>query len=288
MHPSLNPTRSGAVILVAVLAFASLTLVYGRKQRNPEILIQFALLGDSHLNLAKTGEEANYKAHFEKAIKQVNAAGVDFVLIAGDLTQSGKPEEFSQFRAEIRKFRVPVLVVPGNHDIGNKFSNLSKGEHVTLARMEMYRKQMGPTWFSADYAGVHIVCINSSLLGSGYAPEQLMWKFLEHELTPSTKVPSILLMHYPLFLKEPDEPGNYWNVEPEPRARLLGLLKKSNVNLVLSAHLHKPKVNNRDGIQFVTTAATSFGIPSGKQPEGWTLITTFKNGKTSVVFQTIK
>jgi len=288
MLNSLNPTKYRTVILVAVLAFASLTLVYGRKKTNPEILAQFALLGDSHLNLTKTGDEANYTAHFEKVIKQVNDARVDFVLIAGDLTQSGKPEEFSQFKTEISKFRFPVWVVPGNHDIGNKFSNPDKGEHVTLARMEMYRKHMGPTWFSADCAGVHIVCINSSILGSGFELERQMWAFIEKELTTSTVKPTILLMHYPLFLKEPDEPGNYWNVEPEPRARLFGLLKKSNVKMVLSAHLHKPLVNNRNGIQFVTTAATSFGIPAGKQPEGWTLITIFKNGKTSEVFQTIK
>ena len=287
MPLSLNPTKSGVLILAAVLVFGSLTQVSGRKKSNPDILAQFALLGDSHLNHATKGDEANYTAHFEKAIKQVNAAGVDFVLIAGDLTQSGKPDEFSQFKKEISAFSAPVWVVPGNHDVGNKFSPLDKGEHVTLARMETYEKQIGPTWFSADCTGVHILCVNSSLLGSGYEPEKQMWKFLEKELATSAKVPTILLMHYPFFLKDPVEPGDYWNVEPAPRERLSGLLKKGNVKMVLSAHLHKPLVNNRDGILFVTTGATSFGIPAGKQPEGWTLITILKNGKTTVTFQAI-
>jgi 3',5'-cyclic AMP phosphodiesterase CpdA len=284
MHQSLNTNNSGALILLTVLAFASFSLVYGRKQSNPGILAQFALLGNSHLNHATFGEEANYTAHFEKAIKQVNAAGVDFVLIAGDLTQSGKPDEFSLFKTEISKIFVPVWVVPGNHDIGNKFSPHDKGEHMTLTRMKTYEKHIGPSWFSADCAGVHIICINSSLPGSGYEPEQKMWKFIEKELTTSTKVPTILLMHYPLFLNDPVEPGDYWNIEPAPRKRLLDLLKKSNVKMVLSAHLHKQLVNNRDGILFVTTAATSFGIPAGKQPEGWTLITILKNGKTTFSF----
>jgi 3',5'-cyclic AMP phosphodiesterase CpdA len=287
MHQSLRPIKSGTVILVVFLAFASLTMVYGRKQKNPDILAQFAILGDSHLNHATTGEEATYASHFEKAIKQVNAAGVNFVLIAGDLTQSGKPDEFSQCKTEISKFSVPVWVVPGNHDVGNKFFPFDKGEHITLTRLESYEKQIGPSWSSADCAGVHIVCINSSLLGSGFEQEKQMWAFLEKELGASTLKPTILLMHYPLFLRDPDETGNYWNLEPVQRARLLCLLKKSNIKMVLSAHLHKPLVKYRDGIQFITTGATSFGIPSGKQAEGWTSITILKNGRTAVTFQAI-
>ena len=281
--------KSGVLLITSFIIFAIIPTnqVVAIKHANHDILAQFALLSDSHLNHAKTVDDANFTSHFEKAIEQVNAADVDFVLIAGDLTQSGKPDEFSLFRAEITKFHVPVWYVPGNHDIGNKFSLSGKDEHVTLSRMETYEKQMGPSWFTANCAGVHIICINSSNLGSGFEEEKQMWKFLEKELATSAKVPTILLMHYPFFLKDPVEQGDYWNVEPAPRERLLGILKKGKVKMVLSAHLHKPLVNDQDGILFVTAGATSFGIPAGKQPEGWTLITILKNGKTTVTFQAI-
>jgi predicted phosphodiesterase len=290
MNQSLNINKFGAVIILAVIIFATipLTHVYAIRRTNPDILVQFALLSDSHLNYATSGDEANYTTYFEKAIKQVNAAGVDFILIAGDLTQSGKPDEFSQFKSEISKFLSPVWVVPGNHDIGNKFSNLEKSEHVTFERIESYEKYIGHSWFSANCAGVHIICINSSILSSDFELEKKMWKFLEKEMGTSTDTPTILLMHYPLYLKDPDEPGGYWNVEPAQRARLIGLLKKSNVKMVLTGHLHRPVVNNLDGILFVTAPSTSFGIPAGKQPEGWMLISILKNGKSTVTFQTIK
>jgi Icc protein len=274
-------------LTVIIFAFISHSQVSALQRESSTILARVALLGDSHLNLATTGDQANYAAHFEKAIEQVNAAGVNFVLIAGDLTQSGKPDEFAEFKTEISKFHVPVWVVPGNHDVGDKF-NSGKSGHVTLARIETYEKYIGPTWFSANCAGVHIIGINSSILGSGFEQEKQMWQFLENELSKPIGVPTILFMHYPLFLKDMNEPGDYWNVDTVQRARLYGLLKQGDVKIVLTGHLHRPLVNNHDGILFVTTPPTSFGLPAGKQPIGWTLITIFKNGEATVTFQTIK
>ena len=251
------------------------------------IFARVALVSDSHLNRATQGEQASYGAHFDKAIAQVNAAGVDFVLIAGDLTQSGKATEFADFKAKIKALQAPVFFVPGNHDVGNKF-NSGKSGHVTSARVKAYEKNLGPAWFSTNYAGVRVIGINSSILGSGLEGEEEMWKFLEAELGAPARKPTILFMHYPLFLKDLDEPGGqYWNIEPVPRERLYNLLKQGGVKIVLTGHLHRPLVNRRDGILFVTTPPTSFGIPSGKQPEGWTLITVFRNGEATQAFQTL-
>jgi 3',5'-cyclic AMP phosphodiesterase CpdA len=273
-----------AAVMFAFESSAQVPVVH---EANSNILARVALLGDSHLNLATSGDETNYGARFEKAIAQVNAAGVDFVLIAGDLVQSGsEPEQYDGFKADIKKFRSPVWFVPGNHDVGDKF-NSGKSAHTTLKRIETYENTMGPSWFSTNCAGVRIIGINSSILGSGFDRENEMWKFLESELAMPAPVPTILFMHYPLFLKDLDEPGtNYWNVEPAPRARLYNLLKQGGVKIVLNGHLHRPLVHRRDGILFVTTPPTSFGLPAGKQPEGWTLVTILKNGDATEEFET--
>jgi predicted phosphodiesterase len=95
-------------------------------------------------------------------------------------------------------------------------------------------------------------------------------------------------MHYPLFLKDLNEPGgDYWDVEPAPRTRLYQLLKQGGVKIVLTGHLHRPLVNRRDGILFVTTPPISFGLPRGKQPEGWTLVTILKNGEATSEIKTL-
>ena len=106
-----------------------------------------------------------------------------------------------------------------------------------------------------------------------------MWKFLEHELGRSARKPTILFMHYPLFLKDLNEPGgDYYNTEPEPRKRLYDLLQQGGVKIVLTGHLHRTLINRRDGILFLSTEPISFGIPRGKQAEGWTLVTVYANG----------
>ncbi len=63
--------------------------------------------------------------HFSaKSLEQVTALersicemAPDMVVISGDLTRSGKKEEFQQARAFVDLLRVPTMVLPGNHDI---------------------------------------------------------------------------------------------------------------------------------------------------------------------------
>jgi hypothetical protein len=100
---TLRQIESKAIVALTVIVFAfiSYSQASALQRSNSNILTQFALLGDTHVNLATTGDQANYATHFEKAIEQVNAAGVDFVLIAGDITQSGIPDEVAEFKTEI-------------------------------------------------------------------------------------------------------------------------------------------------------------------------------------------
>jgi len=268
--------------LVALILSVSVSLLAtsAHAQTNPKVLARVALLSDPHVNRATNGLEASFKGRFEKAIEQVNAAKVDFVLIAGDLTQSGQPEEFGDFKAHLNALRAPVWFVPGNHDVGNKFNSGKTNGTVNAERVVMCEKLVGAAWFAKKKNGIRIIGITSSLLGSGLAQETEMWKFLEQELAPQSKAPTILFMHYPLFLKDLDEPGgDYYNVEPGPRKRLYHLLQQGGVRTVLSGHLHRTLINHRDGMLFLSTAPISFGLPRGKQPEGWTLITIYENGE---------
>ena len=277
----------GLSFVAVALTFRTVAQPAPDTERKP--LARVALLSDPHVNRATNGMDATFKPHFEKTIAQVNAAQVDFVLIAGDLTQTGNPEELADFKIYLKEFHAPVWFVPGNHDVGNKLNSGKTEGAVTRERVEAYEKALGPSWFIQERVGVRVIGINSSLLGSGSDREGEMWKFLEKELGKRVQVPTILFMHYPLFLKDLDEPGgDYFNTEPAPRKRLFDLLKQSGVKTVLTGHLHRTLVNRRDGILFVTTPPISFGLPRGKQPEGWTLVTIFQNGEAKEAFQTIE
>jgi 3',5'-cyclic AMP phosphodiesterase CpdA len=235
--------------------------------------IRLALVSDPHVNRNTDGDQPMYRPRFEKVIAAVNAADVALVLIAGDLTQSGGPAQFDDFAQLIKGFQRPVLLVPGNHDVGDKHID-GKPSGPDLARLALYERRFGPSFYARDAAGVHVIGIDSPLFGSGLPEEQAMWTMLEHELARPATRPTVVLSHYPLFVKTPTEPGGeYWNVEPVPRARLLALLKQAEIRTVLTGHLHRPIVNRLDGTIFISTLPVSFGLPKGKQPEGWTLVT---------------
>lgn len=240
--------------------------------------LRIALISDTHTTHAATGDQAQYPARFDRVIASVNAAVVDVALISGDLTQGGRPEEMADFQKQIKGLHVPVWVVPGNHDIGGKQVPGHEGV-VTETRLALYEKTFGPSFWSKTLGGVRILGLNSSVLGSGLPREADQWAFLEKALAGPQKTPTLVVMHYPLFLHTSDEPGgDYWNIEPQPRARLLALLHRGGVRAVLTGHLHRPLFAQEGGILLYTTPPVSFGLPTGRQAEGWTLITVSPGG----------
>jgi 3',5'-cyclic-AMP phosphodiesterase len=233
--------------------------------------IRVALLSDPHVSQGTNS--ALYAAHLDKAITAVNTSRVDLVLIAGDLTDQGLPEEIKAFQDQIKTFQAPVWYVPGNHDVGDKRLKGIATE-INTKRLTEYERVLGKSWFVREHAGVRVVGINSSLLGSGLPPENDMWRWLEETLAAPSAIPTLVLMHCPPFSKSTDEPGGvYWNVEPEPRQRLLGLIRQAGVKAVLSGHLHQLLLNDQDHILFLTTLPISFSLPTGIPAEGWILLT---------------
>jgi 3',5'-cyclic AMP phosphodiesterase CpdA len=250
--------------------------------------MRIALVADTHTNRGAQGDQPRYRERFERAIAEINAAEVDLVLIAGDLTENGAPEQMEDFRAQIQGFRAPVRCIPGNHDVGDKHLPGKEGG-VTAARVAQYEKALGPSFFVEVCGGARVLGLNASLFGSGLPREADQWAFLEHECAQPDTMPTLVLLHYPPFLKTPDEPGDpYWNLEPEPRARLLSLLQQGGVRAVLSGHLHRPINLRHDGILYVTTPPVSFGLPPGRQPEGWTLVTVKPDGTVQTAFRPLE
>jgi 3',5'-cyclic AMP phosphodiesterase CpdA len=258
----------------------------GRAAEAPAARIAF--LSDTHVNLRTNEPQAAYNMRFGQAIEEVNAAKVDLVLIAGDLTDGGTQEQMALFKRKASQFKAPVLFVPGNHDVGI-VGNGEVKTSITPERVTQFAKVLGPNWFAQEKAGVRVVGINSCLFGSGFKEEEEQWKFLEKELAGPHAKPTLLLEHYPLFIKTNDEPRiGTWNVQPELRQKLLALAQRAEVRAVLTGHLHYPITNRLDGILFLGNTTTAFGLPPGKQPEGWMLLTVPREGEVRFEFRALK
>jgi Icc-related predicted phosphoesterase len=198
--------------------------------------------------------------------------------------------DFRAFAREISKFDARVWMVPGNHDTGGKriASKLNPIKDVKRSRIWNYELALAESYFVREIDGVRVVGVNAPLLGSGFRQERRMFDYFDRMLPGPADVPTVFLLHYPPFNKKPDEAGGeYWNVEPEPRQRLLSLIQRSGARAVLSGHLHTPLTNDLNGVLCYTTPPTSFGLPEDKQPEGWTLITVPRDGAVTAEFRPI-
>lgn len=71
-------------------------------------MIRIAAVGDVHYNRASRGRMAKYMSALRGT--------ADVLLIAGDLTQVGLPEEISALADDLAESPVPVFTVFGNHD----------------------------------------------------------------------------------------------------------------------------------------------------------------------------
>ena len=249
------------------------------------MVARIAFVSDTHVNHRTDELGTGATRHLDQAIAAINAAQVDLVLIAGDLTDSGTREQMALFKRKVKQFKAPVLFIPGNHDVGDVGNGKVK-RSITSERVELFSKELGPNWFAREKAGVRIVGINSCLFDSGFKEEEEQWQFLEKELARPHAKPMLLMVHYPLFIKTVDEPGKRTsNVQPEERKRLIGLLEQGGVRAVLTGHLHYPVTNRLDGILFLSDAAIAWGLPRGKQPEGWMLLSVPREGEVQFEFR---
>jgi 3',5'-cyclic AMP phosphodiesterase CpdA len=249
---------------------------------------RIAFLSDTHVTLRTNEAGVLNNRHLDEAIGAVNQAKVDLVLIAGDLTDNGDPDQFELFKTKVQRFKAPVWFVVGNHDVGMASHDEVKAS-ITPDRVRRFASKLGPTWFAREHAGVRVIGINSCLFDTGFHEEAEQWKFLEKELSRRGAKPTLVMEHYPLFLKSVDEPVNgTWNVPPKVRQRLLSLLAQGEARAVLSGHLHYPITNRHDGILFLGNSAIAFGLPKGKQAVGWILLTVPREGELLFEFKNLE
>lgn len=250
--------------------------------------MKIALVCDTHTSRGAKEDQPHHKARFDRVIAAVNAWKPDWVLHGGDLTESSKPEEIADFQEQIKALNAPIDWVYGNHDVGAKRVEGQK-TGLSAERVERIEKALGPSFWEKTRAGVRVVSANTSLFNSGFEREAQQWAFLEKALGTRSTEPTLFLAHYPPFIKTPDEAEDpYWNIAPEPRARLLKLIEQGGVRAMLSGHLHRPLSLSYGQTPLVVGPAVCFGLPRESQMVGWTQITILAAGEFSFQWQPVE
>lgn len=145
------------------------------------------------------------------------------LLIAGDLTEHGTPEEWHKFLdfygpgGRENRLGLPVFEGMGNHD---------QTARSYLARQVALRH--GAEFYSWNWQSLHLVCL-------GIAPDARVLAWLERDLAwTGSEVPIVLYLHYPLAGLYSDT----WFSRRGFRDALRDLLVGYNVVAIFHGHFH--------------------------------------------------
>jgi Icc protein len=185
------------------------------------------------------GDVPYWKVMNEDAVADINAAGVDAVVIKGDIADRGLRAQFEVAALTFAGFSAPWHAFLGNHDHYGK----SHGEEVD--GYALLGQPRAPRAF--DLGGWRMVLLDTVEPGDhhGVFPdERLRW--LERELEGSREraQPTLLLTHHQPV--PPEHAASYPNsigIIPEHSTRMFALLGKNpHVRGVLIGHTHRNRV----------------------------------------------
>ena len=157
----------------------------------------------------------------------------DAVIVSGDLTDHGRDEEYSVLRELLSPLKVPVFVIPGNHD-----------NRAALLKSFADQDYMPPTGspfvnYVIDDYPIRLIGLDTSVPGHHHGElcaERLRW--LEGTLSGRPDAPTLIFMHHPPFrtgIRWMDSAGLHGGRELE-----LVVSRHPQVVRVACGHIHRP------------------------------------------------
>lgn len=172
-----------------------------RAERQPRSF-RFIHASDTHIDTSVVGRIRRFR-------ELDDSIGPAFTILTGDLIRDAASQQepratgyFELFMAEMR-LKAPYHAIPGNHD---HFGIIPSRSHVPathpLYNRGMYRKHLGPDYYSFNYGGVHFIGLNTiqpddSAYYGGVDSLQLAWLRKDVEALP-VATPIVMFSHIPL------------------------------------------------------------------------------------------
>ncbi|MEE9416667.1 MAG: metallophosphoesterase, partial [Acidimicrobiales bacterium] len=234
----------------------------------PELIV--ALVTDTHVRpVYDDGQlafasDASHNDRNGAAAAAIRAMKPDLVVHLGDVvhpiptldTHADALEVATEIYSDLG---APMVVVPGNHDVGDKAASAYAPVLVSDSR-EFFMQTWGAPFQSFDMAGLHFVTIDGGLLGAATNDGEAQWAWLEKDLR-SNQARCFVFTHYPPFLVDPEEDEHYDNLAPSVRSRLLDLLVENEVEALFSGHVHRFFLNELSGVELVSLPSVVFTRP---------------------------
>ncbi|MBD2148166.1 metallophosphoesterase [Sphaerospermopsis sp. FACHB-1194] len=237
-----------------------------------DINFRFAIVSDLHIALPHTIWDHPSRFHlvevsipaFESVLEHLTQLDLDFLLIPGDLTQHGEPENHAWLANRLAQLPFPVYVVPGNHDVPVLSAN---EQSIGFADFPHYYRKFGyenphqPYYNCQILPGVRLIGLNSNTFDEDGKQigrlDQQQFQWLETELAKINNDLALVMVHHNVVEHLPDQSNhpmaNRYMLENAPE--LIKLLRKHGVRLVFTGHLHVQDVVCGDGVYDITTGS---------------------------------
>jgi len=234
-------------------------------------MFRFMVVSDSHIRSPDDGA-VEYPSNALMAdrnrfvVDLCNRLRPEFVIHLGDIVHPLPTEEGHeaavQMAVEIYNgLEMPIHLVPGNHDIGDKPDSLVAVPPVTDGSYRVFQEHWGRPFGSFDHGDCHFVTIDTPVLGSGLQREAEQRAWLEQDLAGAVGRRKFLFTHYPPFVRDAAEPEHYDNLAEPARRSLLELCRGHGVEAVFSGHVHNFIFNRHADTDLYVLPSTGFVRP---------------------------
>ena len=217
-------------------------------------MIRLIQISDTHLS----PEKSHFADNWPAVAGWIASERPDLVIHTGDLTIDGADTEADlEYCAGLMcGLGVPFRIVPGNHDVGDAGH---RHQPVNTERLARWHRHFGPDRWCEDIEGWRLIGLDALLLASGIQEEVAQLDWLAQIMAQADGRRLAWFLHRPLFLETPDESDTgYWSVKPKSRRTLLELVRRHEVGLVASGHLHKAHDFTLDGTRYVWGPSSAF------------------------------
>lgn len=166
----------------------------------------------------------------------------DLVVLSGDITQRARPAQFAAARAFVDRLGLPVVAIPGNHDIP-LFDLWTRLRSPYSRFSAVFGSDLEPVYNTAD---LMVVCVNTTRA----------WRHKDGEVSGAqiTRVAQMLASARPeqLRIVVVHQPVAVTRAEDEPnllhgRAAALQAWSAAGADVVMGGHIHLPYVKALQG-----------------------------------------
>lgn len=156
----------------------------------------------------------------------------DAVAITGDLTDGGLPEEYAVLREGLAPLRMPVYLIPGNHDSHGALRAAFPG-HAYLHQSPRFAQ------YAIEDHPLRIVAADTVIpgeVGGELCEERLAW--LDRTLAAEPGRATVVIMHHPPFTTFIGHMDRHGLRNPQA---LAGVIRRHpQVEALLCGHVHRP------------------------------------------------